>query len=448
MDTMDRVLDFVRDLRIPDIPHHVRHQAKRCLLDTVGAVLAGTATPVARMMADYARLHYREGRCTVLVGDTPLSPVGACLANGYAANALDIDDGYRLVKGHPGACLLPVLLAAAEEAESPPDGRELLTAAIVGYEIALRAGLVRNADPDTYFTSGSWGAVGGAALAGRLFGLRRETLREALGAADYHAPAGLVMKGVATPCMAKDGVGWGAMVAMASTLMAREGFTAAEPLFDDPLAAPLVEELGEKYRILDLYFKPFCACRWAQPAVAGALQIVREHSLPLDAIESIRIETFRNAAALSRVHPTNTEQAQYNFSYPVAVALADGRVSPEQVLPPRIFDPKLLELMDSIRVEVNPQFEAAFPRKTISQVHIRTRDGRELTSGPVEPRWEPPDTLPSDAELEEKFQSIVGPLLGEEETGRLSGRIWNIEDARSVKEILPARGRIGTRAGS
>ena len=439
MNATERVLDFIQGLRLSDIPGHVRKQGKRCLLDAMGAILAGTATPVARMMADYAVRHFQGDRCTILANGAGVSPVGACLANGYAANALDIDDGYRPVKGHPGACLLPVLLAAAEAADRPPDGGELLAASIVGYEIAMRAGLIRNADQALYYTSGSWGSLGGAAIAGRLFGLEGNVLREALGAADYHAPIGSIMKGVAKPCMAKDGVGWGAMVAMSSVLMAQEGFTSAEPLFDEPHGADFIDELGKEYRILDLYFKPYCACRWAQPAIAGALETVRKNDISLDSIEAIRIETFRNAAALSRVHPQNTEEAQYNFSYPVAVALADGKVTPAQVLPPRIFDRELLALMDSIQVEVNPQFEAAFPRKTIAEVHIRTRDGREWTSGPIEPIWEPPDTLPSDEELDEKFRTIVGPLFGEEEARRLSDRIWNVEELRSVQEILPRR---------
>ena len=113
----------------------------------------------------------------------------------------------------------------------------------------------------------------------------------------------------------------------------------------------------------------------------------------------------------------------------------DGEVGPRQVLPPRIFDRDLLRLADMIRVEVNPEFEAAFPQKTIAEVFIRTIDGREMTSGPVEPKWEPPD-LPSDKELEDKFYNIVTPILGAAKTRKLVSLIWNLEKVQSIKEVV------------
>jgi 2-methylcitrate dehydratase PrpD len=435
MDNTDRVLNFIQELQIADIPDHVLHHGKRCFLDALGALLAGTATPVAHLMADFAMSYYPGDQGTILGSGSKVSPVGASLANGYAANALDIDDGYRMVKGHPGSCLQPVLFAAAEMADPPPDGPELLTALIVGYEVAIRAGLIRNATTSIYHTSGSWGAVGGAALAGRLLKLDKTSLREALGTAEYHGPIGAIMKGVSKPCMAKDTVGWGAMVAVSSVLMARSGFTSAQPFFDECPDAAWIDELGNEYKFLNLYFKPYCACRWAQPAIAGALKVLRENALSVKSISAIRVETFVNAAALSQAHPEDTENAQYNFTYPVAAALMDGEVGPCQVLPPRIFDRELLRLADMIKVEVNPRFEAAFPQKTIAEVFIRTSDGRELSSGPVEPKWEPPD-LPSDRELEDKFYCIVTPILGEERTRKLVSLIWNLEKVRSIHDII------------
>jgi 2-methylcitrate dehydratase PrpD len=435
MDNTDRVLDFVQGLRIDDIPDHVLHHGKRCFLDALGALLAGTATPVARIMTDFALNYFPGNQATILVNGGQASPVGASLANGYAANALDMDDGYRLVKGHPGSCLLPVLFAAAETADPAPDGPELLTAFIIGYEVSIRAGLIRTTTASVYHTSGSWGAVGGAALAGRLLNLDRTALREALGTAEYHGPIASMMRGISKPCMAKDTIGWGAMVAVSSALMAKSGFTGAHPFFDEVTESAWIDELGRDYKFLNLYFKPYCACRWAQPAITGALKVLRENSLSAQSISAIRVRTFVNAAALSQAHPQDTENAQYNFTYPIAAALMDGEVGPRQVLPPRIFDRDLLRLADRIQVEVDPKFEAAFPRKTFAEVFIRTTDGRELTSGPVEPKWEPPG-LPSDKELEEKFHSIVIPVLGAGRSPDLVSLIWNFEKIQSIRELV------------
>ena len=116
-----------------------------------------------------------------------VSAAGAALANGFFGNALDIDDGYRNVKGHPGACALPPVLAAAQ-LTGECTGSEFLTALVVAYELGIRAGVIRHATYQAYHSSGSWGAIAGAAAAGRLLGLSDRQLFHAMGCAEYHAP--------------------------------------------------------------------------------------------------------------------------------------------------------------------------------------------------------------------------------------------------------------------
>ena len=431
----NKVLRFISDTRFEDLPDNVIHQAKRCLLDTLGALLAGSDTPVVRIMRSFATKYFRGTEATILVSGERVSPVGAALANGYACNALDIDDGYRMVKGHPGACVLPVLLAASESAVHPR-GTDFLTALVIGYEVAIRAGLIRHALYQTYHSSGSWGAVGGAAVAGRVLGLDQSTLREAMGVAEYHAPIAPMMKGIEKPSMVKDSIGWGTMVAMASVLMAQEGFIGIEPLFSESPDKKWIEGLGNEYLMLNLYFKPYAVCRWSQPAVTGVLRVMKENDLRPRSISRIRVRTFEAAAALSCDHPKNTEEAQYNLAYPVAAALYDGQVGPSQVLPPRIFDNSLLELADKVEVEVASEFEKTFPQKTYAEVVIHTEDGRELTSGPVEPLWEPPNGLPADAELEEKFVGIVEPVLGPQKVQEITRMIWDFEKMDGIKPLI------------
>jgi len=431
----NKVLRFISDTRFEDLPDNVIHQAKRCLLDTLGALLAGSDTPVVRIMSSFATKYFRGTEATILVSGERVSPVGAALANGYACNALDIDDGYRMVKGHPGACVLPVLLAASESA-AQPRGTDFLAALVIGYEVAIRAGLIRHALYQTYHSSGSWGAVGGAAVAGRVLGLDKSTLREAMGVAEYHAPIAPMMKGIEKPSMVKDSIGWGTMVAMASVLMAQEGFIGIEPLFSESPDKKWIEGLGNEYLMLNLYFKPYAVCRWSQAAVTGVLRVMKQNDLRPRSISRIRVRTFEAAAALSCDHPKNTEEAQYNLAYPVAAALYDGQVGPSQVLPPRIFDNSLLELADKVEVEVASEFEQIFPQKTYAEVVIRTEDGRELTSGPVQPLWEPPNSLPADAELEEKFVGIVEPVLGPQKVQEITRMIWDFEKMDGIKPLI------------
>jgi 2-methylcitrate dehydratase PrpD len=148
------------------------------------------------------------------------------------------------------------------------------------------------------------------------------------------------------------------------------------------------------------------------------------------------VRTFAAAASLTRIPPRNTEEAQYNLAFPVAAALLDGAVGPAQVLPPRLFDRDVLELAARLDVEVAPEFEARFPAKAIASVEITARDGRRFDSGAVEARWEPPDTLPTDDELREKFLWLAGPVLGDARARSLLELIWGFDQVPDARQLV------------
>lgn len=432
----DKALRFIQEIKWPYLPSEVKQQSKRCLMDSLGAMLSGMRTPVAGIMQRIATTQLKGNEATVVVSGVKVSAAGAALVNGFAGNALDIDDGYRLVKGHPGSCILPVILSASEIA-SGCTGKHFLEAMIVGYEIAIRAGLIRHTLYETYHSSGSWGAIGGAAAAGKILNFNEETLIHALGVAEYHAPIAPMMKGITTPSMGKDSIGWGSFVAMMSALMAREGFTGIQPIFDDTPNSFLIEGLGEQYRVMDLYFKPYAGCRWAQPAIEGVLRVTQRSGVSPNDIDRIRVFTFSEAAALNLGYPKNTEEAQYSMSFPIAAALVDGEVGPDQVLEPRIFDEDIKNMMGRIEVVVEDRFQKEFPERALVEVSIITKDGKILNSGIVSARWEPDSDAPTDDELEKKFFWLVKPVLGEGKTERLVKMIWQFDSITDLKDFMP-----------
>ena len=398
----DLVLNFILETKWDKLPNNIQIQAKRCLMDTLGALIAGHNTPVAQLMQSFAKEQFKGNDATILVKGNKISASGAALVNGFANNALDIDDGYRGAKGHPGATVLPVILAAGE-ISSNVTGENFLTALVIGYELAIRAALIRHATYKTYHSSGSWGAIGGAAAAGKLLGLSREKLCHALGAAEYHAPIAPMMKCIELPGMGKDSIGWGCMVAMMSVMMADKGFTGIDPIFNDSPEAEWIRSLGSTFEIMNLYFKPYCACRWAQPGVDGALKIMAENSLNPEDIKQIKVFTFQESAALSTNYPQNTEEAQYNIAFPIAAALLDGEVGPAQVLAPKIFEKDILQMMDKIQITAQDRFQKKFPAKAESEVEIMTTKKAVFSSGVMSARWDTHSTLPTDLELKNKF---------------------------------------------
>ena len=430
MNSNQRVVAFSLDTKWNDLPETVQHQSKRALLDNLGVLIAGGITPASKItrafVEDQLAANNPKNACTVVSTGKKVSAVGAALANGIAANGLDMDDGYKAAKGHPGAALLPVLLASAELAPGV-GGRDFLAALVVGYELAIRAAMIRHATYTTYHSTGSWGAIGGAAAGGKLLGLDSGQLGCAMGIAEYFAPIAPMMKGIEVVAMTKDSISWGAMVAMSSILLASKGFTGVEPIFADGPGPELTKGLGRDWLILDLYHKPYACCYWVQPPIAGALALIKKHGLTPAQINRIRVYSFREATRLSRAAPRDTEEAQYNLAYGLACAVLKGKVGPSEVTPPAIFDPPTLAFMAKIEPVEDQEIQKGFPAKRQARVEITTTDGRVFDSGVVDPLWGVSADRPADQDLVEKFQTVIDPVLGETRGRELQDLIWNLE---------------------
>jgi 2-methylcitrate dehydratase PrpD len=439
MNSNQRAVGFALDTKWNELPEPVQHQSKRALLDNLGVLIAGGITPASRItnafVEDQLTGSNPKAACTVVSTGKKVSAVGAALANGIAANGLDMDDGYNLAKGHPGAALLPVLLASSELATGV-SGRGFLAALVVGYELAIRAAMIRHATYTTYHSTGSWGAIGGAAGGGKLLDLDSGQLRCAMGIAEYFAPIAPMMKGIEVVAMTKDSIGWGAMVAMSSILLASKGFTGIDPIFADGPGPELIEGLGTDWLILDLYHKPYACCFWVHPPIAGVLALIKDHDLTPERIARIRVHSFREATQLSCSMPRDTEEAQYNLAYGLACAVIKGKIGPLEVTPPAISDPQTLAFMDKIEPVVDQEIQKGYPAKRQARVEITTTDGRVFDSGVVNARWGVPADRPADQDLIEKFHMVTEPVLGRTRGQALQEMIWNLEQETEAARLV------------
>ena len=91
----EQLYEYVLNERYSKAPRHIQAMLKRIVLDTFGAIIAGTEAPVSHITRDVVNAQYTPGRCTVIGQKDKLAIVGAAFANGASANALDCDDGNR-----------------------------------------------------------------------------------------------------------------------------------------------------------------------------------------------------------------------------------------------------------------------------------------------------------------------------------------------------------------
>ena len=362
-------LDVLHAWTWDDFPDAVRHQARRCLLDTLGVAAGGHGTQLSGIIRDHAA-EDMPGHTPMLLDSRTSSVSGAAMAAGMMIDSLDGHDGWNPAKGHIGAPLLPGLLGIASESEV--SGEDFLIAWIAGYELGGRGAIAQHGTCPDYHTSGSWGAVAVAIAASKCLKLDEETTRHALGIAEYHGPRSQMMRCIDHPTMLKDGAGWGALCGVSAVQLARRGFTGA-PAITIEAAPEYFADLGQRWIMLEQYFKPYPVCRWAQSPVEGVLALRRAHGLTSADVDHIRVETFHESCRLATAEPQNTEQAQYSTSFPCAVALAKGALTPADIADYALNDPEVLRLSRGLKMVEHDYANETFPAQRNSRVSLVLR---------------------------------------------------------------------------
>lgn len=360
-DYVDRLLDFVLATDSASLGENIFIQAQKCFLDLVGVLCAGAKNNSSKRAAAYVNENFGEGEYYIFSTGVKSSLIGATLANGMAANALDMDDGYSLLRGHPGAGFFGALLTAAQG--SGCTYGEFLTALIVCYEVSIRQGFAIRDYYKWDHSSGCYSAFASAAGVGRLMGLSRHEMEMALGICDFIAPLNPAKRSCSIPSMNKDGIYFG---------------------FDKDYWQYL-DTFGEKYYMFDLYVKFYSCCRWAHSPIRAVKSLMEEYSLTADQIGIVDIYSFGNAGTLYKCAPKNEDEAQYNIKYPIAAQIIFGDCGPLESSTTKMLDDRIAPMLERIHFHHETKYDEVFPGRRLSRAEITLKDGRKFISEALEP---------------------------------------------------------------
>lgn len=420
--TFDEIAAFTLDPL--DIPDDALDAAATLLIDTLGVAAGAAPMESGRIVRDHAVRFQSSPNLSdtapLLFDGRDASLPGAAFALASQIDNLDAHDGLNETKGHIGCAVVPALCALAHHAPGLK-GRDALAAMVIAYEVAARAAVALHASVSDYHTSGAWNGLGVAAMGCRLRGHSRETLRHALGIAEYHGPRSQMMREIANPTMLHDGSGMGAMVGMMAVLLAEDGFTGA-PAITVEEAAEHWADLGTRWTVTENYIKPYPICRWAHAALDAAGGLIDANGLTAGDIARVHVNTFAQAAELFPGLPATTSQAQYSLRFALAARIAKGHVGPDEISGPGLSDPQVAAVMDRVSIAEASRHSSRFPLGRWSDVTLTLTDGRTLTSGDVHARGGPEAPM-SRAEIEAKFHLMAQPLSEPRRTS-----IWAMRD--------------------
>lgn len=374
--TTEFLADWALSLCGEDLPAAVGEKIVDCLIDLTGASAAGRQAPAAQIARRVAAHLGAPGPAGLWFGGGSRRAFAAAFANSAAASALDLDDGHRAAGGHPGAAVLPAVIALVQENAAP--AADLLAAITVGYEVGVRIAAARDfARLDTLAT-GRWCAYGVAAAACRLRGLDRRRTAEALSVAGVLSP-GLSAAGYSRRMgnQAKEGISWAVLTGMWATELAASGFTGPLDILDHPDyydARRIREGLGRGFTLESVYFKPYGCCRWAHAALEALETILGGEGIAAGEIEAIEVFTFERALRLTNENdPDSVEAAQYSLPFCLGLLAVEGRGALLPIHTSSLHHPGAVALAARVALAVDPELDRGFPAETAARVVVRAR---------------------------------------------------------------------------
>jgi 2-methylcitrate dehydratase PrpD len=454
MDCTRKLAEFCAGVRLEKLPEPVIRKAKLCILDYIANVYGSLELNTVSAIASYIRSLGGEGRATALGLGFRTGIHHAAFINGVAGEAIEAQDGLRFGGNHPGTAVIPAALALAEDLGCR--GREVIEAVVAGYEAANRTAAAMHPKHTLsgFLPTGTCGTFGAAAAAGRLLGFDADRMMNGLGNAGYLLPLSMaqtlmggftvktVQGGQAASCglmaagLAQAGVTGDPMVLEGSVL--KGGFLQITTQME-PNGAKLLQGLGEHYTIMDVYFKPYTACRHTHGAAQATLEIVREARFDPKDVRKVDVFTYAIAAlAVGKIFSEKDSfvSAQFSIPYVVAACVLAGDMGPRQLRKTCMTDPRLLAMVGKVAVQQDEELNKAYPDKTATRVEILLADGTRHSRQVDIPKGDPRTPLEEEA-LGEK----VLRFAGERDAGRvkeMTARVLDLENVKQINELTRA----------
>ena len=133
----------------------------------------------------------------------------------------------------------------------------------------------------------------------------------------------------------------------------------AQGLYAATCREPRPMAFGDGWRIGEVSFKPWGACRHAHPVIDAALALAATNDLSDTDIE---VATYADALAFcDRPGPATVTDAKFSLQHAVAVVVARGVPQLADFEPAAIADPALAALRRRVRVVADPAITARYP---------------------------------------------------------------------------------------
>ena len=309
-----RLGQFVSELKTQDLPSEVVEKVRINILHDLSVAMAAydVALPIwdlaAELSPDEAMM-----LCSGIKGPAEM----VAFANAVRMHARAQDDTHFSAKSHAGSMVLAAVFATAQRLGS--SGSDVIEAIVAGYEVIGAVGelLAAKVTQRGFRASSAFGPLGAASAVAKLLGLDAAKTANAIaiatsfsgglnqtwidGSSEWRWEIGMAARnGIVAARLAAGGA-----LGATNAFEGAAGFATAFAGVSDLAVGEL--DLGSRWRIMDVVYKPYPVCNITQSAVAVCAALMTNDDVKVSDVVAVRC--YLNAADYS--YPGTINEGPY-----------------------------------------------------------------------------------------------------------------------------------------
>ena len=451
------VLDFIGRARWPEFPSEAVALAKRCVIDGLGVMLAGSTTRASAILREHTRASDSRADATAFAPEPfRTGAASAALLNGTSGHALDWDDTQLSTSAdrifglltHPTMPPLAAALALGERHRV--SGTQFLEAFLTGFEVECK--IAEAIHPHHYkkgfHSSGTIGTFGATVAAAKLLGLHREATAHALAIAASMASGIRVNFGTMTKPLH---VGRASQNGVVAAELAAKGFTGGHDALDPPWgffqvfsfgdgfdADRIVGALGNPYTIVNpgVSIKPYPCGVLGHPTMDAMRKLVIANDVKPEQITAIRVRAGSNILNPLRYPIARNElEAKFCPAFMVSAIALRRKAGIHEFTDEFVRSAPVQQMMTKVDRILDEEIEARGFEKIRSTVEVDLDDGRRLVEHADERYRGGPDRPFTREDLHEKFSECAALVLPAASIGETFAMVESLENVGDITDL-------------
>ena len=440
-DYLDKLSQFVSETTYDTLSPDAQSAAKDVIMDTFGAIVAGSRLPENRALAQLASERSQPAVATLLGHNLKAESNVRC-SRQFRRRCRPGDGRRQPFRRWTSQQSTPFPEPLPSAEEMGVDGKRFIESVVVGYEIESRFGGATK-PRDNVHSHGHWGAVGTGAAIAKLRGYAPDQVRSVINLAASMSPANTWTTAFRGATIRNLYPGRSGFQGILAAHLYECGFTGLDDAPSDVFGTILgdsfspeaaVQGLGGELRIQQNYFKFHACCRINHASIEAILDARARNDLDPDTIERIDLRVHRMLDGMLGPYPDNVLASKFHVPYAIAVTLMENKTDTTVFHPDVISKPHIKAFASRVNVKLDSELAAAGDAGPLARASILLKDGSTV-HGETGTLWGDYGNRAPRSQLLDKIHFLCDDILGTDTVNRLVDCTEILDEVSDVRQL-------------